>query len=207
MYKQCVRNGYGLGREVAWLIGLLIYGPMQKKNYFSSAFVHCVNVCYAWSPLIRDLVRTHFSVAVKGRNGHNIAMDEYVETYLVKPLKMYATGHTSVKVLKMLSACSQLFKQVRDSYMEAFGGPVSRKHKVASPLSDQIRVCTFALQQDFFNKHSSEAIKVFGADGPTDNNIGKNVQDIEQKGKDMVKQTFPSKMYTYYVEWRNKPSS
>jgi hypothetical protein len=207
MYKRSVRNRYGLGREVTWLIGLLIFGPLQKKNYSSSAFVHCVNFCYAWSRLTRDLVRNHFSIAVKGRVGHNIAMDEYVETYLVKPLKMYATGHTSIKVLKMLSSSSQLFKQVRDSYVQGFSGPLSRHHKIADPLSDQLKVCTFAIQQGFFDKSSVQSIKVFGPDGPTDHSIGKNVQEIENKGRTLMKKMFPSKMYTYYAEWRNKPET
>jgi len=31
-------------------------------------------------------------VSVKGRDGHNIALDEWVEMYLVQPLKNYASG-------------------------------------------------------------------------------------------------------------------
>ena len=87
MFKKSIRNGYGQGREVAWLIGVLVFGPMQKKNYFSSAFGHCVNVFYAWTALIRDVVRDHSSISVTGRDSHMlIAVDEYVESRLVQPL-------------------------------------------------------------------------------------------------------------------------
>ena len=76
---------------VDWCAGLWSHA---KENYFSSAFGHCVNVFYAWTALIRDVVRDHSSILVTGRDSHMlIAVDEYVESRLVKPLKMYATGH------------------------------------------------------------------------------------------------------------------
>ena len=33
------------------------------------------------------------SVNLSGKSGHNVDMDEYVETYIVRPLKTYATGN------------------------------------------------------------------------------------------------------------------
>ena len=203
LYKVSVRNGFGLGREVAWLIGLLVYGPMQKKNYFASAFVHCVNFCYDWPLLIRELVQNHFSIAVKGKVGHNLAMDEYVETYLVKPLKMYTTGHTSVRVLKMLSASSQLVKQVRESYVDAFKGPASNKHKMPSSVIDQIKVCLFVLENGFYDM-STDQVNVFNAEGRTEKLSPKSVLDVVSKGKALLQEKFPSKMYTYYSGWRSK---
>lgn len=40
----------------------------------------------------RKLLQNNCSVSIKGREGHKIALDEWVEAYLVQPLKNYATG-------------------------------------------------------------------------------------------------------------------
>ena len=106
LYKNSVRQGSGLGREVAWILSLYIYSQLQKTNYAVCSFVHCVNFLYAWPKLIRDVVRNHFSINVNGHVGHNFATDEYVETFMVKPLKSYATGQTSFKMLQRLSDSS-----------------------------------------------------------------------------------------------------
>ncbi len=93
-------------------------------------------------------------------------MDEYVKS-IVKALKMYVTGHTSIRMARLYSVNYQMLRQVRDSYQEAFDGPVSRDHKVADSLIDQIKVAVFALKNGFFDK-STNIVCVFGSDGQTD---------------------------------------
>jgi hypothetical protein len=204
MYKKCIRKGYGKGREVVWLISVLIFGPMQKKNYFCSAIVHCVNFCYAWPRLIRDVVRDYSSISVSGRDDHMLAVDEYVESRLVKPLKMYATGHTTVGMLKMLSANGQIIYKIRTCYLEAFADGATRPHKTPDALADQLKVAGFALKHDFFKKSLSSVNVFTEADEKTEKKVGKNLFNIEEKGQVMLEKKFSQKMFTYFSEWRNQ---
>lgn len=203
LYKKSVRNGYGFGREVVWLLGILIYGPMQKKNYYASAMVHCINLLYKWPKFVRDVISAHFSVSVKGKCGHDIANDEYVETYLVRPLKMYCTGHTTVKMLQKLSVSSQIIKHVRDAYVEGFSFRRSRDHKVPDSLVDQVKVALFCIEHGFFT-NDSESVKLFDENGITERNVPKSLLDVQLKGQQMLASKFSSKMYTYYEECRSK---
>ena len=203
LYKRSVRCGYGLGREVAWLIGLLVYGPLQKKNYHAAAFVHCVNLLYAWPRFIRDVVSSYSSVSVVGRKGHNVANDEYVETYLVKPLKMYCTGRTTTNMLKNLSVSSQIIKQVRDAYVEAFERRKNKNRKKVDSLVDQVKVCIFACEHKFYDM-SSEDVNIFDSKGITDKVMKKNAVSTVERGQYMLKDMFARKMYTYFEEWRKR---
>jgi hypothetical protein len=38
------------------------------------------------------MFKNNSTVNVSGKAGHNVDLDEYVETYIVRPLKTYATG-------------------------------------------------------------------------------------------------------------------
>jgi hypothetical protein len=206
LYKRSVRSGYGLGREVSWLIGLQIYGPLKKKNYFAAAFVHCVNLNYAWAPLLRDLVSAHAFISVRNVSGHMLAVDEYVETFMVRPLKMYVTGRTTVKMARLLSVSTQLIKQIKDSYTEAFSHKKSSTHKIPDSVLDQMKVCNFATKYSFFVK-TNDSVKVFSADGPTDQKLGKNYLNILDQGKQCLTKSFSAKMFTYFPQWRNRPLS
>ena len=202
LYKLCVRNASGIGREVVWLISLLIYGPLQKKNYYVCAFVHCINFCYKWPALLRSVVRKNFAVSVRGQPGHSLAMDEYVESRMVKPLKMYATGHTSIRVLQALSVSSQYIHHVREVYSETFSLSQSRSHKVPNSVPDQLRVGRFALKERFFRIDCQQQANVFDSSGRKSEYVPKRLCKIEAKGKDMLKKRFSSKMYTSFREWR-----
>ena len=197
MYFYAIRNGDGLLREVVWLLGILIYGPMQKKNYYATSFVHCVNLLYHWPKLFRDVVSKHFCVSVKHRAGKNIPNDEYVETYCVKPLKMYCSGHTSVKLLQMLSGSCQLVKQVREAYAQAFKFNKSKPHKSPHSLVDQMKVSKFCLEQKFFDE-SVSTVTLFG----TNKKVQATYIDVVSCGRKMLGGKFPNKMYTYYKECR-----
>ena len=71
---------------------LPLFALAQKCNYFTEAFLDVVNLTGAWPIATRMILQNNCSVSVKGREGHNIAHDEWVESYLVQPLKNYATG-------------------------------------------------------------------------------------------------------------------
>ncbi len=122
-----------------------------------------------------------------------------VETYCVKPLQIYCTGHSSIKVLQMLSASCQVIKQVRDAYSVAFKFNLSHSHKSPCSFLDEVKVCKFCIDQKFFDQKESSAC-MFDGNGRTDKNICKTYMDVVSSGRKMLKVKFPSKMYTYYDE-------
>ena len=205
LYKNSVRAGSGLGREVAWVLSLYIYSHLQKTNYAVCAFVHCVNFLYAWPQLVRDVVRDNFSINVNGHLGHNFATDEYVETFMVKPLKNYATGQTSFKMLQKLSVSSQLIKHVRDSYSSAFNFKRSRRHKVPDALKDQMAVRDFAINEQFFHLDENDAF-TFDGSGRTNKKVAAKFIDIRQKGLAIAKKKFSLWMFSNFPLWRESNS-
>lgn len=92
LYLSCIKCGDGVAREAVWMVMLPLFAQAQKRNYWTEAFVHVVNLIGAWPIATRMILQNNCSVSVKGREGHNIALDEWVESYLVQPLKNYATG-------------------------------------------------------------------------------------------------------------------
>lgn len=71
---------------------LPLFAQSQKQNYWVEAFVHVVNLVAAWPLTTRKLRQQNCSINVKGKQGNCLALDEWVETYMVLPLKKYASG-------------------------------------------------------------------------------------------------------------------
>jgi hypothetical protein len=71
---------------------LPIFAQLGFKNYWTEAFVHVVNFAALWPLALRKMIKSNSTVNLTGRAGHNIDLDEYVETYILRPLKVYATG-------------------------------------------------------------------------------------------------------------------
>lgn len=97
LYLSCIKFGNGVAREAMWMMMLPLFAQAQKRNYWTEAFIHVVNLIGAWPIATRKVLQNNCSVSVKGREGHNIALDEWVETYLVQPLKNYVTGKPQLK--------------------------------------------------------------------------------------------------------------
>ena len=89
-----VAGKYGDGhlREVVWVIMLPIFAQLGFRNYWTEAFVHVVNFTSIWPLAFRELIKTNSTINLSGKAGHNVDLDEYVETYIVRPLKTYVTG-------------------------------------------------------------------------------------------------------------------
>ena len=92
LHLASVKFGDGVQCEAVWMILLPLFAQLQKRNYFTEAFVHIVNVVAAWPHAIRKILQRSCSVSVNGKIGHNIGLDEWVEAYLVQPLRNYASG-------------------------------------------------------------------------------------------------------------------
>ena len=89
-----VAGKYGDGhlREVVWVIMLPIFAQLGFRNYWTEAFVHVVNFTSIWPLALRELIKTNSTINLSGKAGHNVDLDEYVETYIVRPLKTYVSG-------------------------------------------------------------------------------------------------------------------
>jgi hypothetical protein len=86
------RNGDGHLRETVWTILLPVFAQLGFRNYWTEAFVHVVNFTALWPLAFRHMIRANSTVNLGGNAGHNVDLDEYVETYIVRPLKTYVTG-------------------------------------------------------------------------------------------------------------------
>ena len=79
-------------REIVWVILLPLFAQLGFRNYWTEAFVHIVNFTALWPLAFRKLVKGNSTMNLSGKVGHNLDLDEYMETYIVRPLKVYATG-------------------------------------------------------------------------------------------------------------------
>ena len=92
MYANAVRYGNGLAREAVWMIMQPLFAQSNKRNYHTEAMVHIVNFVAMWALATRELMRRNCSISLNGKEGHNLALDEWVESCIVQPLKKYSTG-------------------------------------------------------------------------------------------------------------------
>lgn len=47
LYKTSIREGDGVAREAVWMLMLPLFAQLQKRNYWTEAFVHVVNLVAA----------------------------------------------------------------------------------------------------------------------------------------------------------------
>ena len=92
VYSHSIRFGDGLGREASWMLMHPLFAQSNKRNYHTQAMVHIVNLVAAWPLALRELLRKNCSISLNGKEGHNLALDEWVESCVVQPMKNYATG-------------------------------------------------------------------------------------------------------------------
>ena len=69
-----------------------LFAQSNKRNYHTEAMVHIINFVAAWPLALRELLRRNCSISLNGKEGHNLALDEWVESFVVQPMKNYATG-------------------------------------------------------------------------------------------------------------------
>ena len=104
MYITSSKEGDGLLRETVWVLLLPVFAQLNFRNYWTEAFVHVVNFTSLWPLAFRQMIRRNMSVNLNGKQGHNIDMDEYVETYMVRPLKTYASGTIKLIIIQVINA-------------------------------------------------------------------------------------------------------
>lgn len=94
LFNDATKFGQGVARETVWTIMLPVFAQLQFRNYWTEALVHVVHFSAVWPLAFREMLRLNCTVNVSGKDGHGIDLDEFVETYIVQPLKQYASGKT-----------------------------------------------------------------------------------------------------------------
>ena len=92
LFITAEKYGDGNLREIVWVIMLPIFAQLGFRNYWTEAFVHVVNFTALWPLAFRKMIKDNSTVNRSGKVGHNLDLDEYVETYIVRPLKTYVSG-------------------------------------------------------------------------------------------------------------------
>ena len=84
MYRDAIRYGNGLAREAVWMILQPLFAQSNKRNFHTEAMVHVVNFLFVWPLATRELLRRNCSISLNGKEGHNLALDEWVESCIVQ---------------------------------------------------------------------------------------------------------------------------
>ena len=113
--NDVIRNGLGTTREAIWKILLPIFAQLQFRNYWTEALVHVVNFTAVWPIAFREMMKRNCSISLSGKEGHDLAMDEFVEEHLVKPLKSYVTGKSNCLCIYLILATLLFMYNVHDN--------------------------------------------------------------------------------------------
>lgn len=105
-YDDCIRYGDGRAREVVYKLLVPVYAQLGFRNYFQETFRHVVNFTAKWPKVTRLVLQDNLS----GNQGKGIEMDAYVESEVVRPLKMYISGHTTVNMCQRIMGNIDLIK-------------------------------------------------------------------------------------------------
>ena len=89
LFREWVRHGNSKLLEALWLITLSWFQNLGRKNYRDEAFAYAANILFFWPTPVVEMLRRNRSISIKGARGHNIALDEFMEKCVVRPLKLH----------------------------------------------------------------------------------------------------------------------
>ena len=99
---------------------------------------------------MREMFRQNCSIAVKERKHHNMAIDEYVESMVVKPIKEYVKKHMTLSMLQKINMNLELFKHIRRVYMKGFNVHRATARSKPDSLPDIVKTCWFVMKEKWF---------------------------------------------------------
>jgi hypothetical protein len=141
-----------------------------------------------------------------GKKGNGIELDGYVESEVVKPLKQYVSGHSTVTMCERLMVNLDMIKAIRREYMGKDGFDVhhTSRHCVQSPLPDQIKGTWFCLRKGFFEDRKRQDVECYplNSKGCASGKVPKNLLDVVEKGKNKIKDNFKAKLYESFPDLR-----
>jgi len=160
-YKESIRHGNGMAIEGVWMLCPPLYCQVGKTNYRDEAFVQIVNAIAKWPRAYKLMYRQNRTVNVSGKQGHQLAGDEWVEDFLVRPVKQFISAQSSFSMVELMSCSANILELNKEMYKSsaAFDVHQTKTHQKPSSLYDQTKVAQFALKEEWFKKTSSIAKK------------------------------------------------
>lgn len=162
-YKESVRYGNGLAVEGVWMMCPQLYASLNKINYRDESFTMTVNCLAKWPLAYRKMYQQNRSVNINGNKGRQLAGDEWVEGYLVAPVKRYASAQTSFQMLEMMSCSTNILEETKKMYKskEAFDIHSTKKHCKPSSFYDKLKIAQFAISEDWFENSKRADAKFY----------------------------------------------
>lgn len=163
LYHDSIRHGNGQLHEACYFYMLQLFCAMRKINYKDEIFNHIINFSGTWPLAIREMYRRNMSISMNGRQGHNVAIDEYVETAMVRPLKVYSKKHTTVAMLEKINMNLELFEHIKNVYRSGFNIHSRVASSAPSSVPDRILIAWFILKEGFLDctPGSSDEVRLF----------------------------------------------
>ena len=94
----------------------LFFAKWVKINYRDEAFTHVVNAIAKCPYAYRLMCRRNKTVNLDGMHGKQLAGDEWVEDYLVKPVKQFTSAQSSFSMVELMSCSVNLLEMNRNMY-------------------------------------------------------------------------------------------
>ena len=161
-YNTSIRNGNGMAMEGVWMLCPAIYSQMGRTNYRDESFTQIVNAIANWPFAYRMMYCMNRTVNLDGKQGRQLAGDEWVEDFLVRPVKQFTAVQSSFKMVELMSCNVHLLEMTRNMYKNraAFNVHNTKKHKKPISLYDQLKVAQFALKEEWLeNKGRKEVMR------------------------------------------------
>lgn len=134
-----------------------LYAQVGKISYRDESLTHLTNVLAKCPVAYRQVYQRNRTVNLDGKQGRQLAGDEWVEGHLVYHVKKYAKAQTSFSVLEIMSCTSNLLELNRNMYKsrEALEIHRTKRHCKPSSLYDQMKIAQFALREMWFEDTTS----------------------------------------------------
>lgn len=188
--KESVRNGNGEAIEGVWMLCPALYVQVGKINYRDESLTHLTNVLAKWPVAYRQVYQRNRTVNLDGKQGRQLAGDEWVEGHLVYHVKKYAKAQTSFSVLEIMSCTSNLLELNRNMYKsrEALDIHRTKRHCKPSSLYDQMKIAQFALREMWFEDTTSVVRKY-----PWGNKVFKDDEAVSTRYLNAIAKDKPKK--------------
>ena len=194
IHQEAVRHGNGKIREACWMKLVFLFSSLNEKNYTDESFVRIVHFTTTWPLAMWEMFRQNRSIAVKGRKHHNMAIDEYVESMVVKPMKKHSK-YMTLSMLQKINMNLELFKHIRRVYMKGFNVHQATARSKPDSLPAIVKTCWFIMKEKWFdnlhrkdiNKYMHNDKKTVFSDSAT---VEKKFQDTLANSKSYIEEHF-----------------
>ena len=191
IFHDSVRQGDAKTREACWISCLIMFCALNKKNYKDEAISHIANFIALWPKPIREMFRRNMSISLKGRKGHNLALDEFVETVMVRPLKIFSKHHTTLSMMKKINLNIELLTHIKELFKKEYGVHSRVKSSVANAKPDAVKIAWFGLQNDWFKNKERQTIPFLDHNkkdlsSHASKTVPKECTDVEPRGRSFI---------------------